>query len=357
MSTGFTPTASDHVRESELCATCHTVITRALDDAGGPVGPEFPEQVPYLEWRNSDYALGGAREASCQDCHVPTTDADGAPIATQLSTRPRSLGTRSPVGRHVFRGANAYVLSLLARDTAWAGTDVPAATLDAASAESAANLRTAASVTLARVEEDGDSLVVEVRVDNHTGHRFPTGYPTRRAWLRVAALDAAGAEVWVSGRYDDRGAIVDASGARLDGPAQTLPHRDVVTSEDEVQVWHAEMVDLAGARTHVLLRAARYSVDDRILPSGWSASHADAARTSPVGTDGDEDFVAGSDTVTYRIPLASGATRARVELLFQTVPPGNVEGLADHPTAAFARLVQMMAATPPMPLVVATAER
>src|SRR5262245_11942999 len=31
---GYRPTESDHIRQSELCATCHTLITRALSPTG-----------------------------------------------------------------------------------------------------------------------------------------------------------------------------------------------------------------------------------------------------------------------------------------------------------------------------------
>ena len=53
-------------RRSELCATCHTLFTQALDPQGTVVG-ELPEQVPYQEWLHS--AFRGAR--SCQSCHMP----------------------------------------------------------------------------------------------------------------------------------------------------------------------------------------------------------------------------------------------------------------------------------------------
>ncbi len=356
MSTGFTPVASSHVRDSELCATCHTVITRALDEDGAAIGPAFPEQVPYLEWRNSVFATGGAMEASCQDCHVPTVDADGVPIRTAIATRPNRLGAREPVGRHGFRGANAYVLGLLAANRDWVGTTVPAAALADAAAETEAHLGGAASVVIASVAVEGEMLVARIRVENRSGHRFPTGYPTRRAWLRVSGLDATGEARWISGRVDGAGHLIDAAGARLDGPFDPLDHRQTVEAQDQVQVWHAEMVDLAGARTHVLLRAAGYRVDDRILPLGWSPTHRDAALTAPVGVDGDPDFVPGADTVEYRIPRSSGATAVRAELLFQSVPPSSVEALADHPTPAFARLRAMVDATPPAPVQVAVAE-
>jgi hypothetical protein len=357
MSTGFTPVESAHVREeSGLCATCHTVITRALDDAGRPTGPSFPEQVPYLEWRNSDFAEGRAASATCQRCHVPTSDVDGEPISTRISTRPLFLSERAPVGRHVFRGGNAYVLDLVAENAGWVGTAAPVDELRAAAEDSAAHLRTAASVHLERVERTGDVLRALVRVDNHTGHRFPTGYPSRRAWLRISGLDAGGAPRWISGRVNASGALVDVRGERIDTPDRTLPHRQVISSEDEVQVWHAEMLDVSGRRTHTLLRAAAFSVDDRILPRGWSASHPDAALTSPVGTSDDPDFMPGSDRVEVRIPLSSGATRVRVELLFQSVPPTMVDAMADHPTPMYSTLLGMVRATPPTPVVVSTAE-
>ena len=53
---GFEPTddGSDHLRKSELCATCHTLITTAFGPDGKPVG-SLPEQMPYKEWLNSDF--------------------------------------------------------------------------------------------------------------------------------------------------------------------------------------------------------------------------------------------------------------------------------------------------------------
>jgi len=59
--TGFRPTEGPHVQSAELCATCHTLLTHAVLPDGGS-GPEFPEQVPYLEWQVSAYA---AEETSC----------------------------------------------------------------------------------------------------------------------------------------------------------------------------------------------------------------------------------------------------------------------------------------------------
>lgn len=353
---GFTPVYSTHVQESELCATCHTVITQALDESGAPVGPAFPEQVPYLEWSNSDFGPTGSTPATCQDCHMPSADAEGRAYRSAISTRPGWLDAREPLARHTFRGANSYVLGLVAENAEWVGTDVDPARFRTAAAESDANLQTAATVSVESLATEGDQLVAQVLVTNHSGHRFPTAYPTRRAWLRISGLDAGGEVVWESGSVNARGEIVAADGTRLDGPEDAIPHRDEISAEDEVMVWHTEMADMAGARTHVLLHAAGYVVDNRILPRGWSPGHEDAAMTSPVGTDGDDDFVAGSDGVTVRIPRASGAVRVRVELLFQTVPPFVVDAMGNHPTPTYTAVHAMVDARPATPSVVDTAE-
>lgn len=69
--TGYTPAFGARIGQVELCATCHTLFTPWLDKQG-PGRGHVPEQVPFLEWRNSDYP---AREISCQSCHMPTTAA------------------------------------------------------------------------------------------------------------------------------------------------------------------------------------------------------------------------------------------------------------------------------------------
>jgi len=63
---GFIPQQGFHIQSSEMCATCHTLYTPIIDQAGDVVGL-FPEQMPYMEWLASDYA----EKQSCQACHMP----------------------------------------------------------------------------------------------------------------------------------------------------------------------------------------------------------------------------------------------------------------------------------------------
>ena len=65
--TGAQPTEAAHIRQSELCATCHTLTTEAFDADGNVVG-SLPEQVPYQEWQHSAFV---AEEVGCQSCHMP----------------------------------------------------------------------------------------------------------------------------------------------------------------------------------------------------------------------------------------------------------------------------------------------
>src|SRR5262249_7073568 len=75
---GFRPTFSEHIQDSALCGTCHTLKTVARGSHGEAIG-SLPEQMPYVEWLHSDYV--GKR--SCQACHMPEVQ-EPAPIAAVL---------------------------------------------------------------------------------------------------------------------------------------------------------------------------------------------------------------------------------------------------------------------------------
>ena len=97
---GYKPTESDHVRQSELCATCHTLITKALGPGGQVIG-SLPEQMPYQEWYASEFR----EKQSCQNCHMPTVEEDTRVAVT--------LGMpREKMGRHVFVGGNFFMLRM-----------------------------------------------------------------------------------------------------------------------------------------------------------------------------------------------------------------------------------------------------
>jgi hypothetical protein len=331
--TGYTPTESRHLRDSGLCATCHTLSTTPLTEEGKPAADHsFPEQTPYLEWQNSSFGDGqGGDDRSCQECHVPTAGKNGTPIATRIARRPAGgdfppVSERSPVGRHLFIGGNTLVPGML-RDHA--DTLNPQASTEAFDALIAKVRRQlsedTASLRFTRVESAAGELVVGLEVTNRTGHKFPTGFPSRRAWLHVRVSDAGGDVLFESGGWDSEGRIVDEAGLPLAAESIGGPiyeHRTEIDAPEQVQVYEAIMEGVDGEKTYRLMRAEEYRKDNRLLPPGWRADFSKIDRVEPVGTAGDADFGAGGDRVTYRIALPSSASRpleVEAELVYQPI--------------------------------------
>jgi hypothetical protein len=165
----MTPNESVHVRQSELCATCHTLFTTALDAGGRAVG-RLPEQVPFLEWQHSAYNT----ERSCQDCHMPPV-AEPTPIASVLGQ------PREGLTRHTFLGGNVFMLRMLNRYRNELGVTAPPHELEAAAMATERQLRAeTATLRIADERRTGSSVTFTVIVENLTGHKLPTGYPSRR---------------------------------------------------------------------------------------------------------------------------------------------------------------------------------
>jgi hypothetical protein len=169
------------VSTSELCGNCHQVENPLVpwrDSSGNTLGPRFPLDTTYDEWKQSQYAQG-PNAKTCHDCHMPrVVGADGG---TQWYVAKFGMLRDSP-RQHVFVGGNVWGVSAVkANDPAHAAalTDQFAQTtqLAQASLQSAADL--AVSIEGASVKP-GDSANVTVRVTNKTGHKLPTGYADGR---------------------------------------------------------------------------------------------------------------------------------------------------------------------------------
>jgi hypothetical protein len=193
---GFRPTQAAHIRDAALCATCHTLYTKSLDSSGKVLG-EFPEQMPYLEWLHSDYP----NKSTCQSCHMPEVPGL-APIAAVLGP------PRAGLHQHTFVGANFFVLRMmnLHRDE----LDVAAMPLELTSVadRTQAFLQSqAARVTIRNLETTGGTLHADVFVENLTGHKLPTAFPSRRAWLHFVVRDRNGHTIFESGALKPDGSI------------------------------------------------------------------------------------------------------------------------------------------------------
>ncbi len=307
-SEGYRPTQSEHIRRSELCATCHTLITEALGPDGHVVG-QLPEQVPYQEWLHSDYR----EKESCQSCHMPVVD-EPAPI-TRVFGQPRH-----GMARHVFVAANFFVQRMLNRYRD--ALDVPALPqeLTAAADGTLAYLAArAARLEVENVRMDAGRLLTDVVVENLGGHKLPTAYPSRRAWLHVTVRDAGGRTIFESGAVNPDGSI-EGNDNDVD-PAAFEPHYREVRSADQVQIYESIIGDPNGAVTTGLLSGVRYLKDNRVLPRGFEKATASGEIAVQGSATDDGDFAGGSDRVRYSVDVgnAAGPFTVTAELLYQPI--------------------------------------
>lgn len=306
--TGFIPTEAAHIQKSEVCATCHTLITHSLGP-GGKITGELSEQVPYAEWLHSDY-----RDVrSCQSCHMPVV-AEPVPISSVLG-RPRN-----DVSKHVFTGGNFFLLRMLNRYRDELGIVAPFQELDTSAARTISFLQgQSATVSIVRSELSEGELRVEVRIENLSGHKLPTAYPSRRVWLHVTVRDRQGYTVFESGRVNAEGSI-QGNDNDLDA-SKYEQHYQEIGRNDQVQIYESIMVDPAANVTTGLLTAVRYAKDNRLLPRGFDKSSAAEDIAVHGGAGEDPDFTGGEDVVRYAIDVrqTEGPFDVVAELYYQSI--------------------------------------
>jgi hypothetical protein len=165
----------------------------------------------------------------------------------------------------------------------------------------------------------GTTLYFDVIVEVLTGHKFPTSYPSRRAWLHITVKDKNDQVIFESGSVSQDGAI---SGNDNDvDPLLFEPHYDEIISSDQVQIYEPIMHDVYGNVTTELLMAASYIKDNRLLPQGFNKETVPDDIAPQGGARSDDDFVSGMDSVSYRIDTgdAEGPFTIDVELLYQSI--------------------------------------
>lgn len=217
---------------------------------------------------------------------------------------------RSDLALHDLTGGNAFEPDLLA--AMWPG-EVDPAELAAAKQRAVDMLELAA--TLEGTPED---FGLTVRVTNETGHRLPSGYPEgRRVWLHVRAVDATGAAVFESGRWDPG-----------TGELPEDPQLKVYETHPGLSPGLAAALGMpAGPSFHFVLSDTVYS-DNRIPPRGFTNAAYEEIQSPPVG----HVYADGQywDDTPYFLPQT--AETAHVALLYQTTTKEYVEFLRDANT-------------------------
>ena len=306
-SSGFAPETGTHTQRSELCATCHTLFTESLDEQGRHLS-RFPEQVPYLEWRHS----GFVEIKSCQDCHMP--EAGLAPISSVLGD------PREGFSQHAFRGGNEFMLRLLDKYRDELLVKAPSADLQRAAATTRKHLETAtARIKILGAAREEDDFLIHLRVENLAGHKLPTAYPSRRAWIHLQVFDLADSLLFESGALASDGRI---RGNDNDADASLFePHYEEISSAEQVQIYEPIITDASGSVTTGLLKAVRYAKDNRLLPVGFDKATAEEAVSVHGGAQFDSDFGEGGDQIRYRVAVSSEiqAVKVRARLMFQSI--------------------------------------
>lgn len=304
---GFVPRAGTQVRDAALCGSCHTLYTTAL--GAGEKEVHFPEQMPYLEWQHSDFN----NRQTCQECHMPVVDETVA--ATTLYGVPRD-----GVHRHVFVGGNFLMLHMLNQHRDDLAVKARPADLEASAARTAEFLRTqTASMQIAKVQAESGALAFSVTVVNHTGHKLPTAYPSRRAWLHVTVRDQHGTVVFESGHLNPDGSIA-GNDNDLD-PLKFEPHYPIISRPDQVEIFEPILGDQKGHVTTGLLSAVAYLKDNRILPSGFDKATANHDISVVGEAASDPNFTGGSAQVRYEVQTngSAGPYHVEAELWYQPI--------------------------------------
>jgi hypothetical protein len=144
--------------------------------------------------------------------------------------------------RHVFVGANFLVQGMLQDHRDELATAADPEALDATVKRTTEFLQTkSATVTIRGMERTTNGLAIEVHVENLTGHKLPTAYPSRRVWLHVVVRDRNGRVVFESGALNSDGSIVGNDNDQ--DPLRFEPYYREISKPDQVEIYEPILKD------------------------------------------------------------------------------------------------------------------
>ena len=359
---GYMPMHGQHFVESTVCADCHTLLTHSVDLEGNFTGEMYVEQATYHEWLNSVFSGEGfdlpygsdSLERSCQSCHMPRLF---DPVI--ISSGYAFLEPRTPYGLHTLVGANTAMLEIMRDNVDSLGLTASAAQFDSTISRTM-NMLLERTIDLEIIESEFSNEIgmhsIKVAIKNKAGHKFPSGYPSRRAFVELI-VDFEGDTLFHSGKLDQTGASI--IGADELGLTDYERHHDVITHESQVQIYELVAADVSISPTNILEQAAVTVKDNRLVPYGFSMDHLvyDTTRVEgdvlldPNFNFSDGVYGTGSDVISYELPLdvTSGIPYlsnavVTVNVYYQSMPPRWVESMFDYnseqPVADFQALFE-----------------
>ena len=198
----------------------------------------------------------------------------------------------------------------------------------------------AAALTIDAVGVSGRAVSFDVTAENLSGHKLPTGYPSRRVWLHVVVRDRGGNVLFESGAVEPTGVIAGDDNDR-DG-AEVEPHYTEITSADQVQIYESVMSDSTGRPTTGLLNGVRFLKDNRLLPRGFDKATAGQDIAVVGAAAADADFAGGRDRVRYIVNAgaAEGPYQVDAEMRFQPIGYRWAQNLTQYDASEAKRFVR-----------------
>jgi len=316
---GFDPVYGPHMSESRSCSPCHTLVTNTVNLNGQPTGQKFVEQATFHEWLNSKFPQ---ENTECQTCHMPKIE---DPV--KLAVGYISIPARSPFNLHKFSGANSFMVDLIRQYKNQLGVNVAEERFNETIADILHTLTTNTAKIKLFIEElsSTQGAILSVEVENLAGHKFPSGYPARRAVLQFWIKDVNSGQILFSS------GLIDSGGEIIGITSNVEPHHDTISQPSQAQIYEFIMADVNGNRTTVLERAAFTLKDNRLPPKGFTQTHPVYDTVKIVGVPPhDVNFNrkngvegSGTDKVFYKVMLPSEFSIISIyaKLVYQPLPP------------------------------------
>jgi hypothetical protein len=331
---GIEPLYSFHVFDAGMCADCHTLVTKSIGVDGNYTGETFVEQATYHEWLNSIYSQRGV---TCQSCHMEQVM---QPIV--VSSGINGLPARKYYRKHGFSGPNKQMLQAIKQNLDYLGLDIPDSLFDESIARSEQLLNQRTADIRMRHSQIGDDIFLDLHIQNKAGHKFPSGYPARRAYVELIVKSQDGDTLFHSGKRSNLRLT------QLDQPYEV--HYDTIIDQNQVQIYQMVIENNVGEVTSSLNAAYATIKDNRIPPKGFSTSSAvydttrivgDALFDSNFNLDSTGQEGTGADQLTLQLNaqnyLNQGINSLNVSanLWYESIPEKELEGIfsAGLPTA------------------------
>jgi hypothetical protein len=227
---------------------------------------------------------------------------------------------REGMRRHEFVGANFFMLGMLNAHRDELSVKALPQDLTLTSDETKNFLMTqAARITFVEFQQTAERLQIGALVENLTGHKLPTGYPSRRAWLHLTVKDSRGGIVFESGKLNPDGSI--AGNDNDSDPSRFEPYYRSITTPNQVAIFEPILKDYNGNVTTGLLSAVGYLKDSRILPAGFEKASANPDIAVVGEAAEDPEFTGGKAVVRYQVDLRNrtGPFHVQAELWYQPI--------------------------------------